>query len=65
MLKLGLTKVVHGEIVTDTKRIETDISNVSLEVLRSGKERKRRGFLRSSKAGRSTIYSITKIHCQP
>mmetsp|Transcript_29601 Transcript_29601/g.43443 ORF Transcript_29601/g.43443 Transcript_29601/m.43443 type:complete len:223 (-) Transcript_29601:47-715(-) len=40
VLELGLAKVVHGEVITDAKGVESYISDVSLEVLGSREERK-------------------------
>ena len=50
VLELRLTKVVHGEVVTDAKRVESGASNKSNGIRRDGKERNRLRLL-SGEAG--------------
>jgi hypothetical protein len=51
MLELCLTEVVHGDIVRDTKGVESNISNVPFKVCRVRKERESIRLLGSNSKG--------------
>lgn len=60
VLKFGFNKVVSGEVVGDTKRIESIGTNISIKVGGVGEPRK--GLrLGSSKAGRSSACTLHVI----
>jgi len=64
MLEFCLTEVVHGYIVGDTEGIESNISNVSLEVRRVRKEResiRSFGYLKGS-GGTSCGWATRQIN---
>ena len=59
MLELSLTEVVNREVVRDTKRIKTNISNITLTVFGGRKERD--GLrLFSSNTGSRTAYLVAQ-----
>jgi hypothetical protein len=59
MLELSLTEVVNREVVRDTKRIKTNISNITLTVFGGRKERDGLRLL-SSKTGSRTAYLFSR-----
>ena len=60
MLKFRFNKVVSGEVVRDTKRVESVSSNISIKVRRIWKEWNSLGLL--SKAGGPTAYYYLSSH---